>query len=97
LGEEISMCAADSLAVHVRWTKAGDGHDVSHHAEFLHDDIEVVSPSAEPVVGIEGDLAMIEDLYAALRKGNGTDACRQPSAQSDIGRLPDIIADLATT
>lgn len=60
------MAAAENIVVHTRWGEAEDGHDLSHHDEFIHDDIQVRQPGAEPVVGIDAYRAMMEDLYAGL-------------------------------
>ena len=61
------MGAAENLAVHVRWADAEDHHDLSHHSEFIHDDIEVRSPGSEPVIGIEDYIGMMEGLYVGLK------------------------------
>jgi predicted ester cyclase len=60
------MGAAENLAVHSRWTDAEDHHDLSHHRDFLDEEIEVHLPGSEPVVGIEGYRAMMEANYAGL-------------------------------
>jgi len=60
------MGAAENIAVHTSWTEAEDHHDLSHHHEFIHDDIEVHVPGSEPIVGLDGYLAMMEANYAGL-------------------------------
>ena len=60
------MGAAENLAVHTRWTDAEEHHDLSHHRDFLHDDIEVHVPGAEPIVGLDGYRAMMDANYAGL-------------------------------
>jgi predicted ester cyclase len=60
------MSAADNRAVHTRWTQAEDDHDLSHHGDFVHDDIEVNRPGSEPVRGLGGYVAMMEETYAGL-------------------------------
>jgi steroid delta-isomerase-like uncharacterized protein len=60
------MGAAENLAVHNRWTAAEDRHDLSHHREFVHEDIEVHLPGSDPIVGIDGYLAMMEANYTGL-------------------------------
>ena len=60
------MGAAENLALHTRWLQAENEQDLSHHEDYLHDDIVVVQPGAEPVVGIAAYRAMMEDAYAGL-------------------------------
>jgi steroid delta-isomerase-like uncharacterized protein len=60
------MGASENLAVHKRWTEAEDRHDLSHHGDFLHEDIEVHQPGADPVVGLDAYLAMMEANYAGM-------------------------------
>ena len=61
------MGAAENVAVHSRWTAAEDRHDLSHHHEFIHDDIEVHMPGSEPIVGLDGYVAMMDMNYAGLK------------------------------
>ena len=35
------MSARENLAVHTALTEAENRHDLSHHRDFLHDDIEL--------------------------------------------------------
>ena len=44
------MGAAENLAVHTRWTDAEEHQDLSHHRDFLHDDIEVHVPGVGKTV-----------------------------------------------
>ncbi len=60
------MSAAENLAVHTRMAAAENAQDLSHHEGFLHDDIEVYQPGAEPVIGIDAYRAMMEAAYAGL-------------------------------
>ncbi len=60
------MGAAENVAVHTRWSRAEERQDLSHHGEFIHSDIEVHLPGQEPVVGLDGYLAMMEANYAGM-------------------------------
>ena len=60
------MGAVENLAVHTRCTEDEDRHDLSHHSDYFHDDIEVYQPGAEPVVGLEGYRAFMGAAYAGL-------------------------------
>jgi len=60
------MGAEENLRVHTRWAEAEDQHDLSHHEEFIHDDIEVTSPGGELVVGIDAYRAMMQASYEGL-------------------------------
>jgi steroid delta-isomerase-like uncharacterized protein len=60
------MSATENLAVHTRWSDAEDRHDLSHHGEFIHSDIELHMPGREPVAGLDGYLAMMEANYAGM-------------------------------
>jgi steroid delta-isomerase-like uncharacterized protein len=58
--------AAENLALHERWTDAENSHDLSHHDEFLHPDIELQVAGAEPISGLDGYLVMMEANYSGL-------------------------------
>jgi steroid delta-isomerase-like uncharacterized protein len=60
------MGAQENLAVHTAWATAEDRHDLTHHGDFLHDDIVFYLPGSEPVIGIDAYVAMMEALYASL-------------------------------
>jgi steroid delta-isomerase-like uncharacterized protein len=60
------MGAHENLAVHRAWTDAEDRHDLTRHAEFVHADIEVRMPGAEPMIGLDMYVAMMESTYAGL-------------------------------
>jgi steroid delta-isomerase-like uncharacterized protein len=60
------MGAAENLAVHAAWTEAEDRHDLSHHHEFVHDDIVVNQPGGETFVGFDGYMAMMEQTYSGI-------------------------------
>jgi steroid delta-isomerase-like uncharacterized protein len=60
------MGAAENLVVHTAWTEAEDRHDLSHHREFVHDDIVVNQPGGERVVGFDGYIAMMEQTYKGI-------------------------------
>jgi steroid delta-isomerase-like uncharacterized protein len=60
------MGATENLALHVEWSDAENRHDLSRHHEFLHDDIQVHVPGAEPYQGFEAYLRMMEELYAGM-------------------------------
>jgi steroid delta-isomerase-like uncharacterized protein len=63
---EASMGAKENVALHTRWLAAENAQDLSHHEDFIHDDIEVRQPGAEPVVGIAAYRAMMEAAYSGL-------------------------------
>jgi len=55
--------------VHIRWQEDENHQELSRHGDYLHsdiEDIEVVQPGAEPVVGIAAYCAMVEHAYLAL-------------------------------
>jgi steroid delta-isomerase-like uncharacterized protein len=60
------MGAEENQTVHQRWVDAEDRHDLSHHHDYLHDDIEVHIAGRDPVVGFEAYLAMLREMYATL-------------------------------
>jgi steroid delta-isomerase-like uncharacterized protein len=60
------MTAAENLAVHTAWTAAEDRHDLSHHVDYVHADIEVHAPGAHPVVGLESYLAMMKQGFEGV-------------------------------
>ena len=60
------MGAAENLMTHTAWTAAEDDQDLTQHHTFVHDDIVVNQPGAEPVVGLDGYLTMMKETYAAL-------------------------------
>jgi len=33
------MIASDNSAVHTRWTEVENRYDLSHHGDFVHDDL----------------------------------------------------------
>ena len=61
------MGAKENLAVHTAWTEAEDRHDLTHHGDYMHDDIEFHPPGAEPIVGIDAYVAMMLAMYAGLK------------------------------
>ena len=60
------MGASENLAVHTALTDAENRHDLSHHGDYLHDDIEMHIIGGEVQVGIDAYVAMVQSLYAAL-------------------------------
>ena len=60
------MTSAENLAAHTAWSDAEDHRDLSHHHDFLHDDIVVNQAGAEPVVGLDAYIDMMEATYAGL-------------------------------
>jgi steroid delta-isomerase-like uncharacterized protein len=60
------MGAAENLATHSALTAAEERQDLTRHHEFLHDDIIVNQAGADPVVGLEGYIAMMKACYASL-------------------------------
>jgi steroid delta-isomerase-like uncharacterized protein len=57
------MGAAENLAMHTSWTETEDRHDLTRHHDFIHDDIVVNQAGAEPVVGFDAYITMMEALY----------------------------------
>jgi len=60
------MGAAENLEVHTRCTEAENRHDLSHHDDFLHDDIVMHVAGAEPTVGIEAYCATVRAGYDGI-------------------------------
>jgi predicted ester cyclase len=60
------LSASDNLALHQRWTEAEDGHDISHHDDFLHPDIVVHLPGGVEVAGLAAYLEMMQAQYSGL-------------------------------
>jgi steroid delta-isomerase-like uncharacterized protein len=60
------MGANENLALHRVWADAENDHDISHHEDFLHPDIEVNLPGGERVLGVDGYRAMMASMYAGL-------------------------------
>ena len=60
------MGAAENLDVHTRWTEAENLHDLSHHADFVHHDIEVRTVGADSTVGIDGLRASLQMLFEGM-------------------------------
>lgn len=60
------MGASENLAVHTAWTEAENCHDLTHHGEFLHHDIEFHQPGGQQIAGLDAYVAMVEGLYAGL-------------------------------
>jgi steroid delta-isomerase-like uncharacterized protein len=60
------MGASENLAVHTAWTEAENRHDLTHHGDYLHDDIQFHQPGSAPLVGLGAYLMMMQDLYAGL-------------------------------
>ena len=60
------MSAEDNLAVHLRWAQADDRHDLSHHHEFVHDDIEVHHLDGVTITGREALVRNMQESIAAM-------------------------------
>jgi steroid delta-isomerase-like uncharacterized protein len=60
------MGAKENVALHSRWLAAENAQDLSHHEDFIHPDIEVRQPGAEPTIGIAAYRAMMQSVYAGL-------------------------------
>jgi steroid delta-isomerase-like uncharacterized protein len=60
------MGASENLAIHTAWTEAENRHDLTHHHDFMHSDIEFNQAGSEPIVGIDDYVAMMEATYAGL-------------------------------
>jgi steroid delta-isomerase-like uncharacterized protein len=54
------------VAVHTAWTEAENRHDLTHHGDYLHDDIRFHQPGSEPLVGLDAYVTMMQALYAGL-------------------------------
>ena len=57
------MSASKNLEVHTRCTEAENRHDLSHHDDFLHDDIVMHVAGTETTVGIEAYCARVQQGY----------------------------------
>ena len=60
------MGASENLAVHTTLTEAENHHDLSHHGDYLHEDIEFHLVGGEVLVGLDAYAGMLQSLYAAL-------------------------------
>ena len=60
------MSAAHNLAVHRRWADAENEHDLSHHEDFIHEDLELHLPGGEVVGGIAAYRALLQAQFAGL-------------------------------
>ena len=60
------MGAKENLVLHTAWTEAEQRHDLTHHGDFMHRDIEFHPPGGEPVLGLEAYITMMEATYAGL-------------------------------
>jgi steroid delta-isomerase-like uncharacterized protein len=60
------MGAAENLATHTAWAAAEERQDLSRHHEFVHDDVVVNQAGTEPVVGLDGYIAMMQATYTGL-------------------------------
>ena len=80
------MSATENLAVHTRWSDAEDRHDLSHHGEFIHSDIEFHVPGRLPVAGLDGYLAMMEANYAVGPGRPGPHHRAKPVGLASLGR-----------
>jgi len=56
----------ENLAVHTAWTDAENRHDLTHHGDYLHDDIQFHQPGWEPLVGLTAYVTMMQALFAGL-------------------------------
>jgi steroid delta-isomerase-like uncharacterized protein len=60
------MGASENLAVHTALFNAENRQDLSHHGDYLHDDIEFHQAGAAVLVGIDAYVAHIEAGHAGL-------------------------------
>ena len=60
------MGAAENLDVHSQCTEAENGHDLSQHGDFFHDDIAVVVAGGDSTVGIDAYRASLESLFQGM-------------------------------
>jgi steroid delta-isomerase-like uncharacterized protein len=60
------MGAKENMAVHAAWTDAKDRHDLTHHGDFLHDDIELHLPGSGLLTGLDAYLTMMQANHAGL-------------------------------
>jgi steroid delta-isomerase-like uncharacterized protein len=58
--------AGENVAVRTAWTEAENRHDLTHHGDYLHDDIQFHQPGSEPLVGLDAYVTMMQALYARL-------------------------------
>jgi hypothetical protein len=57
------VSASENLDVHTRLTEAENRHDLSHHRDFLHDDIEMHVAGGETTTGIEPYCATVQASF----------------------------------
>lgn len=60
------MGAAENIATHIRWAEADDRHDLSHHHEFVHEDIEVHHLDGATIVGRDALITNMHDSIVAM-------------------------------
>jgi predicted ester cyclase len=60
------MGASENLAVHTALFEAENRQDLSHHGDYLHDDIEFHLVGEEVLVGLDAYVANIQAGHAAL-------------------------------
>jgi steroid delta-isomerase-like uncharacterized protein len=60
------MGADENRRTHTLWYEAENRHDLSHHHDYFHEDIEVYQAGVEPAVGIAAYCAMVEGAYEVL-------------------------------
>jgi steroid delta-isomerase-like uncharacterized protein len=60
------MGVSENLAVHTALFNAENRQDLSHHGDYLHDDIEFHQAGAEVLVGIDAYVAHVKAAHTAL-------------------------------
>ena len=60
------MGASDNLAVFSAWTDAENRHDLTHHGDYLHEDIEMHVAGGEVHIGIDSYVATLQALFTAV-------------------------------
>jgi steroid delta-isomerase-like uncharacterized protein len=60
------MGADENRRTHTLWYEAENRHDLSHHHDYFHEDIEVYQAGVEPAVGIAAYCAMVEGACEVL-------------------------------
>jgi SnoaL-like protein len=85
------VSASENLEVHTRCTEAENRHDLSHHDDFLHDDIVMHVAGAEPTVGIEAYCATVQAGYDGVSDFEvvSRTSSRRMTASSAAGGAPE--------
>ena len=60
------MGSAEIRVLHLRWQHDENRQELSRHLDYIHADIEVTQPGAEPLRGLDAYRAMMEAAYTAF-------------------------------